>query len=406
MTGNYPIRNKNASILPGNAPMIIDPQSLTLPRLFKNAGYRTFAVGKWHLGLADGKQDWNKEIRPGLCDVGFDHSFIMAATNDRTPTVYIEDQHVVGLDPNDPLRVSYHHNFEGEPTGKANPELLTKMKSSHGHDNSILGGVGRIGYQSGSKSAYWVDEEMTDRFAEKSGEYIRNAVRENKPFFLYYALHQPHVPRLPNARYVGKSPLGPRGDVILEMDDQIGKLLKLLRELNIEENTLIVFTSDNGMVLNDGYIDQSIVLNNETGHRPSGILRGGKYSRYDGGMHVPLIVQWKGSVKPGVSDALVCQVDFLASFAKLIGNNIEQKIDSLEMIDALTGKSEKGREDLLLEANRQLSYRTTKWYLVPHEKKSTELFDLEKDPSQKKDVAAEHPEIIRQLTEKLETLAR
>lgn len=412
LTGRYPIRNPQASILRGNAGMIIEPKSTTLPRMFKNAGYDTYAVGKWHLGLSDGNHDWNKEIRPGLLDVGFDHSFIMAATNDRTPTVYIEDQYVVGLDPDDPLRVNYQHNFEGEPTGANNPELLTKLKASHGHDNSVVNGVGRIGFQKGSKGAYWIDEEMVDLFANKSNEYIRRSVKENKPFFLYYALHQPHVPRVPNERFAGKSPLGARGDVILEADWQVGELLKTLRELGVEENTLIVFTSDNGMVLDDGYQDRAVELNKETGHQPSGILRGGKYSRYDGGMHVPLIVQWKGKVNPGESDALVCQVDFLASFAAMLGLNAPENGDGQNVLDALTGRSKEGRKELLLEASRRLSYRTEKWYLVPpgpKEKengKKPELYDLETDPSQKKDVAVEHPEIVRELSERLEQFGK
>lgn len=242
ITGNYPIRHPRASILPGNAGMIIEPGSITLPQMFKNAGYDTYAVGKWHLGLSDGKHDWNKEIRPALVDVGFDHSFIMAATNDRTPTVYIEDQHVVGLDSDDPLQVDYQKNFEGEPTGKNNPELLTKLKASHGHDNSVVNGVGRIGFQKGSKNAYWIDEDMAELFSNKSNEYIRRSAGAKKPFFMYYAFHQPHVPRVPNERFAGKSPLGPRGDVILEADWQLGELLKTLRELGIEENTIVVFT--------------------------------------------------------------------------------------------------------------------------------------------------------------------
>jgi len=411
MTGVYPIRHPQASILPGNAPLIIKPSQPTLPRLFKDAGYATFAVGKWHLGLADGNQDWNKEIRPGLVDLGFDHSFIMAATNDRTPTVYIEDQRCVGLAPNDPLMVDYQKNFDDEPTGKSHPELLTKMTANVGHVDSIVNGIGRIGFQKGSKAAYWIDEDMADTFNAKALEYVRRAVKGDKPFFLYYGLHQPHCPRVPHPRFVDSTPLGPRGDVIVEADWQVGELLKLLHELNVEEDTLIIFTSDNGMVLHDAYIDRAVELNTKAGHTPSGILRGGKYSRYDGGMHVPFILQWKGTVKPGISDAVVCQIDFLASFARLTGQLMPQNVDSIDTLDAFLGRSERGRKELVLEAGRQLSFRSENWFLLPNMKQGnaeprTELFDLSVDPSQKEDVAAKHPEQVEQMLKRLDEIVR
>ena len=410
MTGVYPMRNPQAGILRGNAGMIIDPAQPVLPRVFKNAGYVTFAVGKWHLGLSDGNHDWNKEIRPGLTDLGFDHSFIMAATNDRTPTVYIEDQRVVGLDPSDPLMVDYQKNFDGEPTGQSHPELLTKMTANLGHADSIVNGIGRIGFQKGSKAAYWIDEDMADTFNAKTLEYVRQAVQGGKPFFLYYGLHQPHCPRVPHSRFVGASPLGPRGDVIVESDWQVGELLKLLRELKIEENTIIIMTSDNGMVLNDGYDDMAVELNKKAEHTPGGILRGGKYSRYDGGMHVPFLLQWKGTVKPGVSDAIVCQIDFLASFSKLMGQPLPRNVDSVDILDSFMGRSEMGRKELVLEAGRQISFRSENWYLVPNVKRGTtqhaELFDLSVDPSQKEDIAAKYPERVEQLTKRLEEIAR
>ncbi len=154
LTGQYPWRNKNAKILPGTAPLLIDTNQMTIPKMLKEKGYTTGIVGKWHLGLGEGNVDWNKKISPGPNEVGFDYSFIMAATQDRVPTVYIENGTVVGLDPNDPIQVNYDKNFPGEPTAIDHPEML-KMKWHHGHNNSIVNGIPRIGFMKGGEKAKW-----------------------------------------------------------------------------------------------------------------------------------------------------------------------------------------------------------------------------------------------------------
>ena len=155
MTGMYPWKNSEAKILPGDAPLIIDEQTFTLPEMMRQAGYKTAAIGKWHLGMGRGQVDWNKPVVPGANQIGFDYSCLIAATNDRVPTVYVEDGLVAGLDPADPIYVDYEHNFEGEPTALSNPELL-KMKWSHGHNNSIVNGIPRMGYMKGGEKARWV----------------------------------------------------------------------------------------------------------------------------------------------------------------------------------------------------------------------------------------------------------
>ncbi|MCL4168592.1 UNVERIFIED_CONTAM: hypothetical protein GTU68_011011, partial [Idotea baltica] len=254
LTGVYPWRNSDAKILPGTAPLIISQTQQTIPKVLKTAGYETAIIGKWHLGLGDGHTNWNETITPGPNEVGFDYSYILAATQDRVPTVYIENGNVDNLDLNDPIEVNYQKNFEGQPTGIENPELL-KMKWHHGHNNSIVNGIPRIGYMKGGESAKWVDEDMADTFLDNVKTYLSKK-REN-PFFLYYALQQPHVPRTPHPRFAGKSGLGPRGDVILEADWVVGELYASLEKEDLLENTIIVFTSDNGPVLNDGYYDQA-----------------------------------------------------------------------------------------------------------------------------------------------------
>ena len=359
LTGVYPWRNSDAKILPGTAPLLIDTAQQTLPKMLRGAGYRTGIVGKWHLGLGTGHVNWNQHIAPGPNEVGFDEAFIMAATQDRVPTVYIENGQVVGLEANDPIAVNYEQNFEGEPTGIDNPELL-KMKWHHGHNQSIVNGIPRIGYMKGGEKAKWVDEDMADVFLLQAQSFVR--AHKSAPFFLYYAMQQPHVPRTPNPRFVGSTDMGPRGEVIAEADWCIGELLKTLEEEELMENTLIIFTSDNGPVLNDGYYDDAV--ERAGNHRPTGPLRGGKYSLYEAGSRVPFIAYWKGTIEPRVSDAIVCQLDFLASFAKLAGQQVEGT-DSQNHLDVFLGKSQKGRDALVLEASSRTFLREGDWVMIP-----------------------------------------
>jgi arylsulfatase A-like enzyme len=411
LTGQYPWR-KGAKILPGDAPLLIDPAQNTLPKMFKKSGYTTAVIGKWHLGLGNGDINWNEHIKLGPNEVGFDYSYIMAATNDRVPNVYVKNGDVVGLEVDDPLYVSYKKNFPNEVTGIDNPELLTKMTFSNGHYNSINNGVSRIGWQKGGKNAQWVDEKMSDLFLAEAQNFVNK--HQSEPFFLFYTLHQPHVPRMPNPRFVGKSGQGARGDAILEADWAIGEFLSTLDELGLSENTIVVFSSDNGPVLDDGYNDESVTKLGK--HSPAGNLRGGKYSLFDGGVHIPFMVRWINKIKPGVSKALISQHDLLASFANLIGqdiSNINKTTDSINLIDALLGKSEQGRKSLVLQAlGGKTAYREDNWLFIPPywgdetlAKEGIEtglcscyqLYDIESDPSQQFNLAKKHPKKVKAL---------
>ncbi|MEM7370240.1 MAG: arylsulfatase [Bacteroidota bacterium] len=359
LTGVYPWRNERAKILSGTAPLLIDTAQITLPKMLRQQGYHTGIVGKWHLGLGNGQVDWNKKISPGPNEVGFDYSYIMAATQDRVPTVYIENGHVVRLDPSDPIEVNYRKNFPGEPTGKDNPELL-KMNWHHGHNSSIVNGIPRIGYMKGGDAAKWVDENMADTFLVRAQQYILE--HKENPFFLYYALQQPHVPRTPHARFVGSSGMGPRGDVIVEADWCIGQLLETLEEQGLMDNTLIILSSDNGPVLNDGYYDDAVEKLGD--HTPAGPLRGGKYSLFEAGTRVPFISYWKGHIQPTQSDALISQLDLLSSIAQLLGSEVRSQ-DGEVLTDVLMGKSETGREELVLEATTRTAFRKGNWVMIP-----------------------------------------
>ncbi|MCK4922255.1 MAG: arylsulfatase [Bacteroidales bacterium] len=406
LTGRYPWKNKNAKILPGTAPLIIDTAEMTLPKMLKEEGYHTGIVGKWHLGLGDGYVNWNEEVKPGPNQVGFDYSHIIAATQDRVPTVYIENGIVQGLDPEDSIFIDYQNNFEGEPTGKDNPELL-KMMWHHGHNSSIVNGIPRIGFMKGGKLAQWVDEDMADYFLALAQDYIKT--HKDEPFFLYYALQQPHVPRTPHPRFVGKSGMGPRGDVILEADWCIGELIKTVEEEGIAENTLIIFSSDNGPVLNDGYYDDAVEkLGN---HNPFGSLRGGKYSLFEAGTRVPFITYWKGKIQPSVSDALISQIDITSSLAMLTGNDFRGE-DSKQLLDVLTGESTQGRENLILEATTRTALRSGDWILIPPYKgpavnkhvnielgnsKEYQLYNLKEDLSQQNNLAHSDKEKLEEM---------
>ena len=359
-TGCYPWKNKDAKILPGDAPLLIKETQFTMPKMFKQAGYKTAAIGKWHLGMGRGEPDWNKKVVPGANEIGFDYSCLIAATNDRVPTVYVENGYVVGLDKNDPIEVNYEENFEGEPTAISNPEML-KMHWSHGHNNSIVNGIPRIGFMKGGNSAKWVDEDMADYFIGKVGDFINKNART--PFFLYYGLHQPHVPRVPHQRFVGKSGMGSSGDALLEADWCVGELIRILEKNSLLENTIIVFSSDNGPVLNDGYKDMAEKLLGD--HKPAAEMRGGKYSLFEAGTRVPFFVFWKNHIKPVVSDALVSQMDLLASFAELIDVDIPKDLDSENLLDAFMGKTVVGRKSFITEAMGRLAYRKGDYMLIP-----------------------------------------
>lgn len=268
LTGEYAWRKPGTDIAAGNAGMIIRPEQYTMADIFKSSGYATGAFGKWHLGLGDktAQQDWNAPLPTALGDLGFDYSYIMAATADRVPCVFIENGQVANYDPSAPIEVSYTHNFPGEPTGKDNPELLYNLKPSNGHNMSIVNGISRIGFMKGGGKALWKDENIADSITAHAVSFIEQ--HKDEPFFMYFATNDVHVPRFPHDRFRGKNPMGLRGDAIAQFDWTVGQLLEALERTGLAENTLIILSSDNGPVVDDGYDDQAEKLLN--GHKPSG----------------------------------------------------------------------------------------------------------------------------------------
>jgi len=380
--------------------------------MLRDAGYRTSVVGKWHLGLGDGNVDWNSEIKPGPLDIGFDECFLIPATGDRVPCVYVENRRVYKLDPKDPITVSYKGPVDDQPTGAKNPDLL-KVKPSHGHDMTIVNGISRIGFMKGGKSALWKDEDMADTLTRRATGFIdRNRTR---PFFLFFSTHDIHVPRVPHGRFQSATTMGPRGNVIAELDWCVGEIMKRLERHNLTKNTLVILSSDNGAVIDDGYRDDAVEkLGN---HKPNGPWRGGKYSRFEGGTRVPFLAHWPARVKPGTSDALMGQLDLVRSIATLTGAKLPagQAADSENILAALLGESKTGRTTLVEQAG-SLSLRQGQWKYIPASNgpkinagtntelgadSEPQLYDLSVDGGERNNIAAKNPERVKQMAETL-----
>lgn len=414
LTGEYAWRRNDTGIARGDAGMIIKPWQYTMADMFKSAGYVTAALGKWHLGLGEktGKQDWNAPLPAALGDLGFDYSYIMAATADRVPCVFIENGKVANYDPSAPIYVSYEKNFKGEPTGKDNPELLYNLKSSHGHNQSIVNGIGRIGYMKGGGKALWKDENIADSITAHAIEFLRQ--HRDERFFMYFATNDVHVPRFPHQRFRGKNKMGLRGEAIMQFDWSVGQLMKTLDELGLTENTLIILSSDNGPVVDDGYQDKAVELLN--GHDPAGGLRGGKYSTFEAGTRVPVIVHWPKMIQePQVSDVIISQIDWLASLASLVDVRIPagSAADSYDRLGNLLGTDDTDRPWVIEHsANNTLSVRTRDWkYIEPNDDPRTiqketntelgnaavpQLYDMTVD-GERENVAAKYPEKVFEL---------
>ena len=415
LTGLYAFRNR-AEILPGDAPLLIDTSYATLPKMLKKAGYNTAVVGKWHLGLGYGKTDWNKHISPGANEVGFDYSFLIPATGDRVPTVFVENGDVVNSEATDPIQVNYAKVIGDDAPGTQDTALL-KMKADVQHSNTVVNGVSRIGYMSGGKKARWIDEDFPLVFNEKAFAFIKSA--QDKPFFLFYSFHDIHVPRMPNKRFAGKSVMGPRGDAIAQVDWVVGEIVSFLKAAGKLDNTLIIFTSDNGPVLDDGYADQAEALAGD--HLPGGGFRGGKYSAFEAGTRVPTIVYWKGHVTPKVSKAVISQVDLLASLASLVGADLNGvRLDSEDQSQAWLGKNDQGRE-VLVEESFTLSVRKDNWkYIRPFSGKTpdwlankgiegglssdSQLYNLNEDPQERHNLSGTSPDRTEALDRELQRI--
>ena len=421
LTGSYAFRRKGTGIAAPNAPAIIRPGTATVASLLQKAGYKTAVIGKWHLGLGDPAPDWNGELKPGPLEIGFHHCFLLPTTNDRVPQVFVQDHGVLNLDPKDPLWVGDKLPSPDHVTGLSHRDSL-KMDWSHGHNGTIHNGISRIGFYTGGMAARFRDEDLADQWVKQSNLWIE--AHRDGPFFLFFAAHDIHVPRMPHERFQGATTLGFRGDCIVELDWCVGELMKSLDRNGIAGNTLVVFCSDNGPVLDDGYRDGAV--EKIGAHQPAGPFSGGKYSVLEGGTRTPFITRWPGRISPGVSDQMVCTVDLAASFASLAGVPLPEEacLDSLNALPALLGESGAvGRDHLLQQDNGSGNFglRVGDWKLVRRKVKTVSqatvsrqnhveprgphaLYFLPDDPGEERDLGPTNPEKLGELIQRLDEL--
>jgi len=346
MTGQYPLRKNYWGPTPLTQELTIDLEQPTLASIMKSSGYATSVIGKWHLGFGKGRTDWNKPLKPGPLEVGFDYYFGMPTVNSGPPFVYVENHSVVDYDPKDPFVL-----------GK---ESVTQKWPEKG-------GYGAIG---GAKKAHlrYRDEYVGTTFAKKAVEWITTHQKKDKkqPFFLYLATTNIHHPFTPHPKFKGTSECGPYGDFIHELDWIVGEVLKTLDKLDIADNTLVVFTSDNGGMLN--------VTGQEAwkaGHRLNGKLLGFKFGAWEGGHRVPFIARWPSKIPAGKeSDALISQIDLLPTFVALGESKLPEDavIDGVNQLPVLTGQSKNSKRELLVispNSPKHLTIRKGDWVYIP-----------------------------------------
>ncbi len=402
LTGRYNWRTPlKEFVLWGNSPRLIEKERLTVAQLLKNSGYKTANIGKWHLGLnwtlkddaanldaytkrtdrvPFAKIDYNQALQSGTLDVGFDYSFMIAASLNMPPFVYLENDKSTQI----PTRKS-------EQKRKKNP-------FSH--------------WIKGDIADDFVHEQVLPTFVEKSVDFIKENAKNKEPFFLYLPLPSPHNPILPIEPWKGTSDINPYADFVIMTDALMGKIFKTLKTQGIEENTMVIFTSDNGCAAN-----ADIKTLEKKGHYPSYIYSGLKGSYLEGGHRVPFLVKWPGVIPSNSeNDATICTTDFMATCAELVSYSLKENEgeDSYSMLPLLTGKESYNRTSTVHHSKTGVfAIRQGDWKLVllpnsgmggngkPAKVKQVLpdylLFNLEKDVAEKNNVAEEYPKKLKEL---------
>ena len=355
LTGEYPFRARGGQGIWGPAPitspLLIGTNTLTIADLFKTKGYDTAVFGKWHLGFGTGNNTWKEPLRPGPQDLGFDYYFGMPVVNSAPPYVYVENDRIVGSDPTDPLVLLGRGS-------KQNPTPITPIppEAAQRSANRFGGAV--------AAHKLFNDYEVGTRLTEKATAWIKS--RGGKPFFVYFATTNVHHPFTPAKRFQGTSECGVYGDFVHELDWIVGEVMESLRTSGVADNTLVIFTSDNGGMFNLGGRVAAA-----KGHKINGDLLGSKFGIWEGGHRVPFIAWWPGRIEAGtVSDQLLNNVDMLATFAALTGRELSEaeRKDSMNMLPALTGNPDRPlRTEMIVTPHKSthMALRNGKWMFIP-----------------------------------------
>lgn len=384
MTGRYPFRMKTDRRGP-----LLEPNRTTLPSVLKNAGYETTMIGKWHLGVEHEKNPKaNQQLVGGPFDHGFDFFYGIPASLDIPPYYWIKNDRPVSP----PSKKIDDNNSPG----------WTRIQGAFWRGGGIAPGYKHI--------------DVLPVIRDKSVEFIRKSAKLDKPFFLYTALPAPHTPWLPTKRFEGKSPVKDYGDFVLMVDDVVGSLLDALDNTNASNNTLFIFTSDNGPV----WYPQDV---KKYKHSSVGPLRGMKGDAWEGGHRMPFIARWPSHIPANSeSSQIICHTDMIATFAAITAQKLPTNAgeDSYNILPALTGKASKPiREATVHQSSRKyLAVRQGQWKLIPglgsggFSKPSTvkpkkdgiqgQLYNLEKDLGEKNNLYSKHPEIVKRLNSLLE----
>jgi arylsulfatase A-like enzyme len=392
LTGRYAWRTRLMSgVLWGYSPALIDTQRTTIASLLKRQGYTTAAVGKWHLGLgAQDSTDYSEPLRPSPVDYGFDMFFGIPASLDMDPYVYIEDDRVVQ-----------------EPTARV-------PRSEHRREGG--GGFWRAGPAAPGFAHIDVLSRTTDRAVSFINEQTDDGV--DQPFFLYLPFSAPHTPWLPTDAYRDTSGAGYYGDFTAQVDGAVGRVLNALEDAGFAENTLAIFTSDNGAHWPEADIEQ-------WGHDANNGWRGQKADIWEGGHRVPFVVRWPGRVPPGtVSDETICLTDVMATLAAVVGVDLarDEGVDSYNVLPAMLGQSYNGpiREATVHHAlDGMFALRQGPWKLIlgrgsggftAPQRRDVEagappgqLYHLDRDPKETNNLYSEHPDVVDRLSGLLDT---
>lgn len=390
LTGEYCWRSMlKRDVLQGYDKPIIENGTSTIAGFLKCQGYRTACIGKWHLGmewpLSDPHDkysvDFTKTIADGPIAKGFDYFYGISASLDMPPYVYIENDHVTAL----PDRIESN---EWDRGNSYNKQMFRK------------GPVGRDFHH----------EEVLDRILQKAMDWLEQW--KDEPFFLYFPLTAPHGPILPTAEFEGRSGTTEYGDFVLMCDAIVGKINHWLKQHHLEEDTILIFTSDNGGAPRANYSELA-----QYGHNPSYIYRGGKFDIFEGGHRIPLIVKWKNQILPGtVSKKMTSLVDLYATLADILGVPLEagEAKDSVSAYPLWKGEEDYERKYMIFHSvNGSFSIRNDKWKLimcpdsggksnpvpgdVPSHFPDRQLYSMEQDVRERKNVIADHPEIEQEL---------